>query len=646
MWAMVVASLVALTIAGSSSALAATRQAPTATTAAKLVVSGPAYDLRAVSASSSSSIWAAGGNCTLEFFNGSSWSAAATPTGCSANLTGITVVSATEGYAVGAGGAIVVCTTNCTSASANWAVLSTGTAPTTNTLEAVTASGSNSVAAVGDNGTIVQCNSACTSSLSKWHRFGGSVHGGTPNLYGVAVNGDGVWYAVGAPVGGNATTLFCNSNCSSSTTDGGWAQSGGTQVATTATLYAVATDTSNAGSFKAVGSAGAVLSCGSCANQATAWSSSHSGTQDLYAVSRYATSSADWAVGANGTIFECASTCYTGADNLTTVITSPTTRNLYGVTDLSGGTSAWAVGATGAAAAGVSSSWATQPTPAVSVASGATLPTVSVQIANSSGIPVKDTGIAVTLSLNNGGSFSAGTNPESTDGNGVATFSNLVITAGHTGYVITASANDGGAISGTSGAFNVTGGGTAPVITMNPSNASVAEGQNATFTAAASGNPTPTVQWRRSNNGGATFNPITGANSDTYSFTTGAGDNGAEFDAVFTNSVSSATTSAATLMLTGFYITTTSVPDATRGVKYSYQLAATGAPTPYRWKRFSAVGTLPAGMHITSGGLLTGKPFSGDAPGTYTFVAQAKTIKTTTNPKVQTAQATLTITLH
>jgi hypothetical protein len=87
----------------------------------------------------------------------------------------------------------------------------------------------------------------------------------------------------------------------------------------------------------------------------------------------------------------------------------------------------------------------------------------------------------------------------------------------------------------------------APVVTTNPTSQSFATGSTVTFTAAASGNPTPTVQWQVSTNGGSTFTNISGATSTTYSFTAAPSQTGYEYRAVFTNSQGSATTSAATL---------------------------------------------------------------------------------------------------
>jgi hypothetical protein len=85
-------------------------------------------------------------------------------------------------------------------------------------------------------------------------------------------------------------------------------------------------------------------------------------------------------------------------------------------------------------------------------------------------------------------------------------------------------------------------------VTTNPTSQTVTHGQSVTFIAAASGNPTPTVQWQVSTDGGNTFSNITGATSTslTVSSTT-TSENGYEYRAVFTNSVGSTTTLVATL---------------------------------------------------------------------------------------------------
>ena len=115
----------------------------------------------------------------------------------------------------------------------------------------------------------------------------------------------------------------------------------------------------------------------------------------------------------------------------------------------------------------------------------------------------------------------------------------------------------------------------APTITTNPASQSVAAGVTATFTAAAAGYPAPTVQWEVSTNGGTTFAPDTtdaGNTTTALSVVASPSNSGYEYEAIFTNSLGSATTTAATLA-TGPVITTnpasqTANPGAHR---YSHQ---------------------------------------------------------------------------
>jgi YVTN family beta-propeller protein len=90
----------------------------------------------------------------------------------------------------------------------------------------------------------------------------------------------------------------------------------------------------------------------------------------------------------------------------------------------------------------------------------------------------------------------------------------------------------------------------APSITLQPALRTAALGGMAIFTAAATGTPTPTVQWQVSTNGGSTFGDVSGATATTYAFVAAAADTGKQFRAVFTNSAGTATSSAATLTVT------------------------------------------------------------------------------------------------
>lgn len=102
----------------------------------------------------------------------------------------------------------------------------------------------------------------------------------------------------------------------------------------------------------------------------------------------------------------------------------------------------------------------------------------------------------------------------------------------------------------------------APAITTNPGNQTVTAGSAATFSAAASGTPTPTVQWERSTNGGGSWSPIGGATSTSYTtpattVTGGSANNADQYRAVFTNTGGSATTTAATLTVNAAALTVT-----------------------------------------------------------------------------------------
>jgi hypothetical protein len=88
----------------------------------------------------------------------------------------------------------------------------------------------------------------------------------------------------------------------------------------------------------------------------------------------------------------------------------------------------------------------------------------------------------------------------------------------------------------------------APAVTTNPSNRSVSAGGSVTFTAAANGNPTPTVQWQVSTDGGQTYTNISGATSTSFTISSvTASQNGSRYRAVFTNALGSVISSAAIL---------------------------------------------------------------------------------------------------
>ncbi len=103
----------------------------------------------------------------------------------------------------------------------------------------------------------------------------------------------------------------------------------------------------------------------------------------------------------------------------------------------------------------------------------------------------------------------------------------------------------------------------APKITAQPSSTSVTAGATATFTAAATGNPAPTVQWEFSTEGGATgsWEPLIGKVSPTLTIeATTLPESGFEYRANFSNEGGSQLSSVATLTVTAPLITPPAPP--------------------------------------------------------------------------------------
>ena len=90
--------------------------------------------------------------------------------------------------------------------------------------------------------------------------------------------------------------------------------------------------------------------------------------------------------------------------------------------------------------------------------------------------------------------------------------------------------------------------GSAPVITVQPTDQEDTSGQEATFTAGASGTPSPSVQWQLSTDYGSTWSVISGATNSNYDLYATLFVTGEEFRAVFTNSAGSATSQSASFI--------------------------------------------------------------------------------------------------
>jgi hypothetical protein len=194
-----------------------------------------------------------------------------------------------------------------------------------------------------------------------------------------------------------------------------------------------------------------------------------------------------------------------------------------------------------------------------------------------------------------------------------------------------------------------------PSVTTSPANQTFVLGQTVTFTAAATGSTTPTVQWQISTNG-STWTNIAGATKSSYTFTPTADMSGDLFRAVFTNSGGSTNTSAATLSMASAPIITTNPASTTvnAGTSVTLTAAATGVPTPTvqwqlsvsggAWTNIS--GATSTSYSFTSTAAMAGNQYRAvftNTLGTATTLVAALTINVppvvTTNPVSQTVTA-------
>ncbi|MHB1135156.1 MAG: PKD domain-containing protein, partial [Chloroflexota bacterium] len=167
-------------------------------------------------------------------------------------------------------------------------------------------------------------------------------------------------------------------------------------------------------------------------------------------------------------------------------------------------------------------------------ASGYPTPTVKWQVSTDASATWND--------LTNGGSVSGATS-------GTLTLSGVTTTMSGYQYKAVFSNGVGSPVNSNAAILTVTPAPVAPTVTTQPGNQTVLDGGTATFTAAASGTPTPTVQWQVSTDGTNWAN-IASATSPTLSFTAAAGDNGKQYRAVFSNTAGTANSNAATLTVT------------------------------------------------------------------------------------------------
>ena len=136
----------------------------------------------------------------------------------------------------------------------------------------------------------------------------------------------------------------------------------------------------------------------------------------------------------------------------------------------------------------------------------------------------------------------------------------------------------------------------APKITKNPVAQTVEEGQTVTFEAAASGVPTPTVQWEVTTNAGASWNPVPGGTSDDLVIASAkTSESGDVFRATFTNSAGSVTGQAVRLVVHLTPAVTEQPVSVTveEGQSAVFEVAAVGFPAPsVQWEVTSDGGSV------------------------------------------------------
>ena len=139
----------------------------------------------------------------------------------------------------------------------------------------------------------------------------------------------------------------------------------------------------------------------------------------------------------------------------------------------------------------------------------------------------------------------------------------------------------------------------APTITLQPASQTVSTGNPVIFTTSATGSPTPTLQWQK---GGIN---ISGATSSSLTILGAQLSDAGSYTVVATNSVNSATSNSAVLVVNSAPVFTTQPSSQTVPLGNSVVLTATASGTPsptYQWQKngVNIVGATATSYSITS----------------------------------------------
>jgi hypothetical protein len=149
--------------------------------------------------------------------------------------------------------------------------------------------------------------------------------------------------------------------------------------------------------------------------------------------------------------------------------------------------------------------------------------------------------------------------------------------------------NSAGSVTSAMATLTVNAAAVAPTITTQPANQSVTVGQTATFSATATGTAPLNYQWQKNSAN------ILGATAASYTTpATAAGDNGAKFDVVVSNTAGSQTSTMATLTVNAAAVAPTITTQPANqtvnvGQTATFSVTAAGtAPLSYQWQKNSA----------------------------------------------------------
>lgn len=185
----------------------------------------------------------------------------------------------------------------------------------------------------------------------------------------------------------------------------------------------------------------------------------------------------------------------------------------------------------------------------------------------------------------------------------------------------------------------------APSITAEPANAAVNVGSSASFTVAASGNPTPTFTWSRSNDGGSTWTPIGGATAATYSFTPAKSDNLASFQATATNSAGTAKSTVVNLTVQWLILTGQPAGEAiTAPNAGTFTVTADANPAPaFQWQSSPDGTTWTNLTGATSNSYTTGASSLGNSGTRFHCLVSNAAGTLTSDPAILTVNAPLAV---